>query len=53
VENDGTGVRVVTELGQNLLLNRASGALISSGPNLTPGLFLTALAFNGLTYVRH
>jgi hypothetical protein len=48
VENDGTGVRVVTELGQNWLVNRTTG-VGTAGPNLTPGLFLTALAFNGST----
>jgi len=45
VENDGSGFHVVSELGQNLTVNRGTGAA-SVGPNVNPsGTFLSALAF--------
>ncbi len=34
-DNGPTGVRVASNLGQNLLVNRASGAVMTSGPNLS------------------
>jgi hypothetical protein len=49
VENDTTGFRIVSELGQNLTVNRATGAA-TAGPAVSPsGTFLSALAFRRST----
>jgi len=49
VENDPTGFHIVSELGQNLTANRATGAA-SVGPNVNPaGTFLSALAYRNST----
>jgi hypothetical protein len=49
VENDPTGFHVVSELGQNLTANRATGAA-TVGPNVNPsGTFLSALAYRNST----
>jgi hypothetical protein len=45
VENDGGGFRIVSELGQNLTVNRATGSA-AVGPTVNPsGTFVSALAF--------
>lgn len=45
VENDNSGFRIVSELGQHLLANRGTGAAVA-GANVGPaGTFLSALAF--------
>jgi hypothetical protein len=49
VENDTTGFRIVSELGQNLTANRTTGAA-TVGPSVNPsGTFLSALAFRRST----
>jgi len=49
VDNDNGGFRVVSELGQNLTANRATGAA-TVGPSVNPsGTFLSALAFRRST----
>lgn len=49
VENDPTGFRVVSELGQNLTVNRTTG-LATVGPNVNPsGTFLSATAYRRST----
>jgi len=49
VENDPTGFHIVSELGQNLTANRATGAA-AVGPNVNPaGTFLSALAYRNST----
>jgi hypothetical protein len=49
VENDTTGFRVVSELGQNLTANRTTGAA-TVGPAVNPaGTFLSALAYRRST----
>jgi len=49
VENDTTGFRIVSELGQNLTANRTTGAA-TVGPNVNPsGTFLSALAYRRST----
>jgi hypothetical protein len=49
LENDPTGVHIVSELGQNLTVNRTTG-LASVGPAVNPsGTFLSALAYRNST----
>jgi hypothetical protein len=49
VENDPTGFHIVSELGQNLTANRATGAA-AVGPNINPsGTFLSGLAYRNST----
>jgi PEP-CTERM putative exosortase interaction domain len=49
VENDPTGVHIVSELGQNLTANRTTGAA-AVGPAVNPaGTFLSALAYRSST----
>jgi hypothetical protein len=49
VENDSAGFRIVSELGQNLNANRATGAA-TVGPAINPsGTFLSALAYRNST----
>lgn len=49
VENDPTGFHIVSELGQNLTANRATGAA-AAGPNVNPaGTFLSGLAYRNST----
>jgi hypothetical protein len=49
VENDPTGFRIVSELGQNLTANRTTG-LATTGPSVSPsGTFLSALAYRPST----
>jgi hypothetical protein len=49
VENDPAGFHIVSELGQNLTANRATGAA-SAGPAINPaGTFLSALAYRSST----
>jgi len=45
VENEANGFRVVSELRQNLLVNRATG-VASVGTTLGSGLFISALAYS-------
>jgi hypothetical protein len=49
VENDPAGFHIVSELGQNLTANRATGAAVA-GPAVNPtGTFLSALAYRSST----
>src|SRR5262249_9130497 len=48
-DNDPSGVRIVSELGQNLTVNRTTGAAVA-GPAVSPsGTFLSALAYRNST----
>ncbi len=54
VENDTSGIRVVSDLDQNLLVNRTTGGLISSGPDMTPtSLRIDALAWNPANFTMY
>jgi hypothetical protein len=47
VDNTPGGLRIVSNLEQNLLVDRVTGELISSGPAYSPGsLFLSGLAYD-------
>lgn len=46
VDNDPSGFRAVSGNGQNLLISRTTGTVLSSGPNIAPPARVDALAYD-------